>query len=163
MADWPYNGARWQRLRKAKLGQEPLCQGCAPVRIMPAKVVDHIKAISDGGDPFPPLDGLRSYCLSCHSQKTARGSEAGAVKTSRPIQARKGCDANGMPLDPKHPWHDMARHDIDTTVPTQGSAHLRTNGDTRIRSDGGRLPSDRLSGASSAGGGGTPATETHAR
>jgi 5-methylcytosine-specific restriction protein A len=67
-----------------------------------ANHVDHRLAISEGGDPFPSIGtGLASYCAPCHSAKTARSSEAGAVKTDRP---RKGCDANGMPLDPSHPW-----------------------------------------------------------
>lgn len=101
MADWPYSTARWQRLRKLKLSSEPLCEGCKPHRLTPASHVDHVRAISDGGAPFPGLDGLRSYCQPCHSAKTARGVEAGAVRSSKP---RKGCDVNGLPLDPNHPW-----------------------------------------------------------
>ncbi|MEO6153407.1 MAG: HNH endonuclease [Croceibacterium sp.] len=105
MADWPYSTARWQRLRKHQLGEHPLCEACMP-SIKPASHVDHRKAISDGGEPFPAITtGLASLCASCHSQKTARGSEAGAVKTTRPLQPRKGCDAKGMSLDPKHPWN----------------------------------------------------------
>lgn len=99
MAKWPYSTARWQRLRKAHLGMYPLCQACP--RPTPANHVDHIKPISEGGHPFPGHEGLRSYCAACHSAKTARGFEAGAVKTDRP---RKGCDANGNPLDNAHPW-----------------------------------------------------------
>jgi 5-methylcytosine-specific restriction protein A len=68
-----------------------------------AEVVDHKHAISDGGDPFPPLDELSSKCWPCHSAKTARGAEHGAAKTSKP---RRGCNPDGSPLDPAHPWHD---------------------------------------------------------
>jgi 5-methylcytosine-specific restriction enzyme A len=100
MADWPYNTARWQRLRKRHLQLEPLCRGCKP-RIVAANTVDHVQPISDGGEPFPDHDGLASYCAGCHSAKTARGTEAGAVRSDRP---RKGCDANGNPIDPTHPW-----------------------------------------------------------
>ena len=102
MADWPYNTAAWQRLRKAHLAIEPLCRGCeAAGRITAANTVDHVQAISDGGSPFPGHDGLASYCGPCHGAKTARGAEAGAVRSTRP---RKGCDVDGNPFDPAHPW-----------------------------------------------------------
>ena len=102
MADWPYSTAAWQRLRLAKLAREPLCEDCEAIgKITPASHVDHVHAISDGGHAFPALDELSSKCLPCHSAKTARGAEAGAVRTTKP---RKGCDANGNPLDQAHPW-----------------------------------------------------------
>jgi 5-methylcytosine-specific restriction protein A len=102
MAHWPYNTAAWQRLRRLKLSTQPLCEGCAEIGITAvANTVDHVTPISEGGEAFPALDGLASYCPSCHSAKTARGTEAGAVKTAKP---RKGCDADGRPLDAWHPW-----------------------------------------------------------
>jgi 5-methylcytosine-specific restriction protein A len=102
MADWPYNSARWKRLRAEQLATFPLCEGCKP-RIVPANHVDHRRAISDGGEPFPPVGtGLASLCASCHSIKTVRGPEHGALQTTKP---RRGCDAAGRPLDPSHPWH----------------------------------------------------------
>lgn len=103
MADWPYNTTTWKRLRAAHLSLSPLCIGCAAMgRATPANTVDHITAINDGGPPFPGHDGLASYCPSCHSAKTARGTEAGAVRTGKP---RRGCHPDGTPLDPDHPWH----------------------------------------------------------
>ena len=105
MADWPYGTARWRRLRKMQLQMYPLCEACLPTP-KPANHVDHRKAINHGGEPFPPIGiGLASLCASCHSQKTARGSEHGSVRTDRPLQPRKGCDINGRPLDPNHPWN----------------------------------------------------------
>jgi len=102
MADWPYNTARWQRLRRAHLSRSPLCIGCQAMgRLTPANTVDHVRPISDGGPAFPGHDGLASYCPSCHGAKTARGAEAGAVRSIKP---RKGCDADGNPLDQAHPW-----------------------------------------------------------
>lgn len=103
MADWPYNTGAWQRLRRAHLALSPMCIGCeATGRLTPANTVDHVRPISDGGLPFPGHDGLASYCAPCHSAKTARGTEAGAVSSRKP---RKGCDASGAPLDATHPWH----------------------------------------------------------
>ena len=105
MAEWPYSTARWQRLRKVKLSASPLCEDCQPIgRLVKASHVDHVHAISDGGPPFPGLHGLRALCQPCHSAKTARGPEAGAVRSSKP---RRGCDASGNPLDPEHPWKSL--------------------------------------------------------
>lgn len=105
MADYPYNTAQWKRLRLAHLSIEPLCRGCfAKGLVVAANTVDHVKAMSDGGPAFPAHDGLASYCASCHSQKTARGPEAGGARTSGKLKPRKGCDVNGYPLDPSHPW-----------------------------------------------------------
>jgi 5-methylcytosine-specific restriction protein A len=67
-----------------------------------ANTVDHVTPISEGGDPFPSHDGLASYCAPCHNAKTARGAEAGAIRTTKP---RRGCDADGRPIDPRHPWN----------------------------------------------------------
>ncbi|MBB6193363.1 5-methylcytosine-specific restriction protein A [Sphingobium wenxiniae] len=106
MANWPYNTARWQRLRLAHLAIEPECRGCMERgELAPANTVDHIHPISEGGPAFPGHDGLASYCPACHSAKTARGTEAGAVRSTRP---RKGCNPDGTPLDPDHPWHEKS-------------------------------------------------------
>ena len=103
MADWPYNTQAWQRLRRLKLASAPLCEGCHAMGIVtPANTVDHCVPVNEGGNPFPALSELTSYCPSCHSAKTARGSEAGAVRTRKP---RKGCNPDGTPIDPVHPWH----------------------------------------------------------
>lgn len=98
-----YDTARWKRLRARHLAMFPLCQPCAAAgRTTAGRHVDHKHAISDGGDPFPAHDGLESMCPPCHSAKTARGAEHGAVRSTKP---RKGCDANGNPIDAAHPWH----------------------------------------------------------
>jgi 5-methylcytosine-specific restriction protein A len=108
VASWPYNTTRWLKLRAAHLARYPWCEACLPTRTL-ANTVDHRKAISDGGEAFPTQDGLASLCASHHSMKTARGVEHGAVRTARPIQPRKGCSADGMPLDPTHPWNEATK------------------------------------------------------
>ena len=71
MSDWPYDTARWQQVRCLKLAQNTLCEMCLKQsRLSVAVAVDHIIAISAGGDAFPPLDGLMSCCESCHNRKT---------------------------------------------------------------------------------------------
>jgi 5-methylcytosine-specific restriction enzyme A len=106
MANYPYNTAAWKRLRRTHLALFPFCEPCGKLgrALVLANTVDHRVPISAGGFAFPAHDGLMSCCASCHSQKTARGVEAGAVRTKRKLQPRKGCDANGNPIDPAHPW-----------------------------------------------------------
>lgn len=112
VAEWPYNTATWQRLRLAHLSLSPLCIGCqARGMLTPANTVDHITAISEGGPAFPGHDGLASYCTPCHGAKTARGREAGAARTRKP---RRGCNPDGTPLDPMHPWHGKSLRAADT-------------------------------------------------
>lgn len=103
MAEWPYSSGRWQRLRTRKLHANPICEDCEAIgRTVVATCVDHKVAISQGGEPFPSLEELSSKCTPCHSRKTARSAESGAVKSDRPM---KGCTADGSPLDPAHPWN----------------------------------------------------------
>lgn len=99
MAAWPYSTARWQRLRMAKLADSPLCEACKPMEIIvAADVVDHVKAINKGGDPFPPLDGLMSMCASCHNAKTnAKDARTGSTFK----RAIRGYDLSGNPIDPE--------------------------------------------------------------
>lgn len=116
MADWPYNSTTWKRLRAAHLSLYPMCIGCEAMgRLTPANTVDHVHPISEGGVPFPGHDGLASYCHACHSAKTARGSEAGAIRSTKP---RKGCNPDGSPLDPEHPWHAKKSLRAEAARPT---------------------------------------------
>jgi len=99
MNKWPYNTSRWRKLRRLKLSVSPLCEHCKfRGRAVFAKLVDHIKPISQGGEPFPSLDRLQSLCQTCHNHKT--GSEK-AGRTHR-VQ---GYDIEGNPIDPSHDWH----------------------------------------------------------
>ncbi len=120
MADWPYNTRAWQHLRGRHLSLAPFCEGCDEIGIIkPANTVDHRNPISAGGAPFPGHDGLASYCASCHSEKTVRGVESGAKRTRKP---RKGCTADGLPLDRKHPWHSGKQEKSLRAVPPQTTA-----------------------------------------
>ncbi len=104
MADWPYSTARWQKLRRAKLRANPLCEVCeAAGKIVLAHAVDHVVAIRNGGDPFPMLEGLRSLCQAHHNEKTATDLAGGE-------HVFKGCDADGNPIDPAHPFNGGGNH-----------------------------------------------------
>lgn len=98
MSKWPYNTSTWQKLRRAKLVDQPLCEACLRREIVePANTVDHIVAIEKGGDPFPPLDQLMSMCARCHNEKTNAVDHPAASGFRR---ALKGFDVNGNPIDP---------------------------------------------------------------
>jgi len=98
-----YNSKIWKRIRKAKLAEDPLCQYCQPgSRRQLATEVDHVKAITAGGDPLD-WENLRSCCHECHSRKTLYVERMGRNRV--PV---KGCDAAGKPLDPVHWWNKGA-------------------------------------------------------
>lgn len=97
---WPYSTAQWQRLRRLKLAETPLCEACDRRGVVAlARHVDHITAIAAGGDPFPPLDGLAALCPSCHSRKTAAMDRAGGKGAGW-----GGVGVDGLPIDPDHPF-----------------------------------------------------------
>lgn len=100
MADWPYSTTAWQCLRRAKLWASPLCHPCSLFgRPVPADTVDHVLAITAGGEAFPPLDGLMSMCGNCHRTKTNAVDRAGGKGVRI-----KGTSAEGLPVDPTHPF-----------------------------------------------------------
>lgn len=104
MAQWPYSTQAWQRLRAAKLADQPTCEPCAMRgRVVAASVVDHRVSIAAGGDPFPSLDGLMSMCPSCHGVKTA-ARDAPHIRAKGDGVAFKGCSLDGVPIDPSHPF-----------------------------------------------------------
>ena len=92
MAKWPYCTRTWKQMRLEQLRKEPLCEYCPPNRRKPATDVDHKVAIRDGGGAFDP-DNLASACHECHAVKTAHN------------EVLPGCDVNGYPTDPNHPWN----------------------------------------------------------
>jgi 5-methylcytosine-specific restriction protein A len=55
-----------------------------------AQEVDHIVPLEDVETNDP--DNLQAICVACHVRKT----------TKCPM----GCDVNGRPLDPNHPWNN---------------------------------------------------------
>lgn len=77
-----YNTPKWREIRKLKLTQSPFCEECRKNgTIVKATIVDHIKPIKQGGEPYA-LDNLQSLCWSCHSRKSIiEGSRFGNVQT----------------------------------------------------------------------------------
>ncbi len=92
-----YDTQRWKRDRRAFLTRNPLCRMCEAVgRTELATVVDHITPHK--GDPvlFFDQSNWQPLCKTDHDAAKAEQENTGRIR---------GCDVNGMPLDPNHPWH----------------------------------------------------------
>ena len=88
------NGAKWRKLRAFVLRESPICEHCAQRGLVEAATdVDHI----DNDPTNNSMANLSSLCASCHSQKTQ--ADMGKRTTA------KGCDMDGLPTDPSHPWN----------------------------------------------------------
>lgn len=86
-----------QRLRRLHR-TDGLCEMCrAAGRVEHATRVDHIKPLAQGGSDE---DGnTRNLCEPHHLQVTAE--QFGTDRSA----GLGGCDARGLPTDPRHPWN----------------------------------------------------------
>ncbi len=133
MSKWPYGTTQWQRLRAAKLSDQPLCEVCIRRDVVEvATVVDHVTAIAKGGDPFPPLPGLMAMCEPCHNIKTNAVDHPNATGHRR---AMKGFDVDGNPIDPVG-W-DAADDALCGNATPTASRGLRRTVDRRPGTGGG--------------------------
>ena len=99
------DGAAWRKLRASVLSSEPLCRHCqARGLIVPATEVDHRNGPSDNR-----LESLQPLCKPCHSKQTM-------VDMGHNVYL--GCDVNGMPIDPSHPWNKEKSPATDSHKPT---------------------------------------------
>lgn len=91
-----YNNAAWRRRRADQLRREPLCAYCRQFdnRVTPATIADHVTP--HNGDPVKFAGPLQSLCKLCHDGRKQR-QEGGRLM--------QGCDGDGVPLDPAHPWN----------------------------------------------------------
>jgi 5-methylcytosine-specific restriction endonuclease McrA len=93
-----YHTMEWQNLRAAALrrdGYRCTVKGCSAR----ATHVDHVISRRDGGPDV--LSNLRSLCKQ-HDNQVMQGPDGKRRSGGRPFL--KGCDADGMPLDPAHWW-----------------------------------------------------------
>jgi 5-methylcytosine-specific restriction protein A len=91
-----YNTAQWKRLRLNWLTNNPVCVLCWQLnKVTPATVVDHKTAHKGNTELFYSDANLQSLCKPCHDTTKARQEHRGYLQ---------GCNANGLPLDPKHHW-----------------------------------------------------------
>lgn len=87
------DSAAWRRVRARVIAEQPLCGQCEREgRYVAGNEVDHI----DNDPTNNERSNLENLCKACHSRKTNRDMGHNVAY---------GCDANGMPLDPNHPWN----------------------------------------------------------
>lgn len=93
-----YNRKAWKELRLEHLTKNPLCVFCQREgRLAPATVVDHIQAHKGNLELFFDPDNLQSLCKLHHDASKQKAE----IKQINCI----GCDENGLPIDPKHPFN----------------------------------------------------------
>jgi 5-methylcytosine-specific restriction endonuclease McrA len=89
-------GRAGQAQRKRRLARtDGLCERCEEKGFTTfATVVDHIKPLALGGSDED--SNTRNLCDPCHHEVTAEQFDQ---------QCTMGCDADGLPVDPSHPWN----------------------------------------------------------
>jgi 5-methylcytosine-specific restriction enzyme A len=89
-------GRKWKAARAEFLRQNPWCVFCARRKVRtPATVVDHIQPHRGNLSLFWSRTNWQPACYTCHN----------AAKQSQEVTGRvRGCDENGVPLDPGHHW-----------------------------------------------------------
>jgi len=67
-----YHTQQWRNTRKRFLAMYPLCKQCEKSGIItPAKVLDHITPVKQGGAKFD-FNNLQSLCDKCHASKSGK-------------------------------------------------------------------------------------------
>lgn len=89
-----YTSAEWRRIRWKVLQRDRRCRwpGCQRI----ATHVDHVIPRRRGGSDDP--SNLMGLCGTCHNSHKQSLEKTGRVR---------GCDANGFPIDPRHPWNEQ--------------------------------------------------------
>jgi 5-methylcytosine-specific restriction protein A len=92
-----YDTLRWRRLRALYLREHPDCVMCEEHGWeVPATVVDHKRPHHGDTRLFFDPSNLQSLCKPHHDSNKARQEHRGVLP---------GCNENGDPIDPKHPWN----------------------------------------------------------
>ena len=98
-----YNSKQWKVSRQqAMLAAQYVCQapGCTEVLVGPGRChVHHVKRLQAAWSlAYEPLNH-RALCVPHHSIET--NQEIAQAKG----KLKRGCDEQGRPLDPNHPWN----------------------------------------------------------
>jgi len=99
-SDWHnlYGRKEWKSLRASQLKLQPMCQFCIErSKIVPARIVDHIKPHKGDINLFHDPSNLQSLCKTCHDSAKQREEKSGVVP---------GCTETGIPIDSGHHWHE---------------------------------------------------------
>ena len=92
-------GSKWQKYRAGYLRSHPLCSmHMKRGLVVEATVVDHIKPHKGDQALFWDPANHQALCKACHDSHKKRFEISGV---------EVGCDVNGMPIDPHHPWNQQ--------------------------------------------------------
>lgn len=106
-----YVSAAWRELRAFVLKRDKyrcVTPGCGATGKQTRLFVDHIEARPAGAVEVTEFDvpgNLRTLCAACDARVKEHFS--GTRRNGGNLVAR-GCDINGVPLDPKHHWRTPA-------------------------------------------------------
>lgn len=90
-------GSKWRKARESFLAANPWCRYCAEAgRRTRATVVDHMEPHRRDWKKFWDRKNWDPLCAACHN---------GAKKSEEMTGRVRGCDENGLPLDPGHRWN----------------------------------------------------------
>ena len=92
-----YGTAAWRAARSAHLSTHPLCDICQQDgKVTAATVVNHRKPHKGDWSLFIDPSNHQSLCKPHHDGYTQSAERTGRLK---------GSTADGMPIDPNHPWN----------------------------------------------------------
>lgn len=115
-----YGTAAWKKRRALQLAQHPLCSLCMEVCgvVKAATVADHREPWRRARDPRVAFfqGDLVSLCKQCHDSWKQSREKSGRIA---------GCDINGIPLDPTHPWRKELE---ERPTPPRGGSILESAG-----------------------------------
>ncbi|MBW4330044.1 HNH endonuclease [Stakelama sp. CBK3Z-3] len=91
-----YKTHRWQKHRAAHIAANPLCVMClGEGKTRSGRVADHVKP--HGGDETLFFGSeLQTLCDHHHNSLKQSQEKGGRIR---------GCDGDGFPVDPNHPWN----------------------------------------------------------
>lgn len=92
-----YDSPQWKRLRSLHLREHPVCVLCLEHGWDErAVVVDHIQPHRGDTRLFLDPHNLQSLCKNHHDS---------LKQTAEKRDLMPGCDIDGNPVDPRHPWN----------------------------------------------------------
>lgn len=81
-----YRSTAWRKLRAEQMRRQPLCERClVQGRHTPARIVDHICPVNQGGAPLD-LENLQSLCAACHNRKSGTERHQRQIQKSMPMK-----------------------------------------------------------------------------
>lgn len=103
-----YAMPEWRKLRAAHLRSRPCCAMCLDAGlVVGATIADHVRPHRGDMRLFLDPKNLQSLCKP-HHDSTKQWEERRGMSP--------GCDANGNPLDSRHPWNVRGRSSDTVTI-----------------------------------------------